>query len=151
MSEAPPPTAVTVELVGKLLDERGKSLVLYASQWTEEAEDCVQESLIALAQQAGVPCSPIAWLYRVVKHRVLNRLRSKKRRQNRELIAWQQRLERQPSQQDPTANDENRIDLIEAMSRLEPAACEVVLLHIEAGLSFTTIGEVLPNTWLTVS
>lgn len=143
MSNPQHPTASTVELVGKLLDERSNSLVLYASQWTEEAEDCVQEALIALAQQPEVPHSPVAWLYRVVKHRALNRLRSKKRRQNRESIAWEQRLVHQASTPSQNECHEDRLDLIEALNRIEPDAREVILLHIEAGLSFAMIGEVL--------
>ena len=37
---------VTPELLGRLLDEQGGALALYAAQWTEAADDCVQETLI---------------------------------------------------------------------------------------------------------
>lgn len=150
-SEPPPPPdpigqptpPESIALIGRLLDERADSLVLYASQWTDEAEDCVQEALVALAQQVPLPHSPVAWLYRVVKHRALNHIRSDKRRKRREATAWQNQLVHQTSQQDSSSQQGDRIDLLEALTRIEPEAREIVLLHIEAGLTFALIGEVL--------
>ena len=49
---------ITPELLGRLLDEQGGSLALYASQWTDAADDCVQEALIELARQRPVPIQP---------------------------------------------------------------------------------------------
>ena len=40
---------IDAELLGRLLDEHGAALALYASQWTESADDCVQEALVELA------------------------------------------------------------------------------------------------------
>ena len=46
---------IDAELLGQLLDEQGPALALYASQWTDAADDCVQEALIELARQRGGP------------------------------------------------------------------------------------------------
>ena len=67
---------IDAELLGRLLDEHGTALALYASQWTEASDDCVQEALVELARQPQVPNHPAAWLYRVVKNRALNMFRS---------------------------------------------------------------------------
>ncbi len=129
---------VSAEALGRLLDERGGSLALYASQWTTEAEDCVQEALLELARLSDKPDSPVAWLYRVVKHRAMNRGRGQRRRRRREATAWQQRL---ADQQTPADLGE-RIDLVEALARLSDGDRELVLLRVEAGLSFAEIADV---------
>ena len=52
---------IDAELLGRLLDEHGAALALYASQWTDAADDCVQEALVELARQrrsAGHTRSP---------------------------------------------------------------------------------------------
>ena len=43
------------ELLGRLLDEHGAALVLYARQWCASPDDVVQEALIQLARQPQVP------------------------------------------------------------------------------------------------
>ena len=62
------PLWITAELLGRLFDEHGGALALYAAQWTDSADDCVQEALVELARQPGAPENLRAWLYRVVKH-----------------------------------------------------------------------------------
>ena len=69
------PGPIDAELLGQLLDELGPALALYAAQWTDAADDCVQEALVELAGQTTVPDNVRAWLYRVVKHRALNAAR----------------------------------------------------------------------------
>ena len=44
------------------------------AQWTEAADDCVQEALIELARQPRVPENVVAWLYRVVRNRAVSQL-----------------------------------------------------------------------------
>ena len=78
---------VTPELLGRLLDEQGGALALYAAQWTDAADDCVQEALIELARQQTVPANPVAWLYRVVRNRAISSFRSARRRERREALA----------------------------------------------------------------
>ena len=139
-------TPVSADELSRLLDERGGSLALYASQWTVDAEDCVQEALLELARLPCVPESPVAWLYRVVKHRAMNRARGERRRRIREKTAWQQRLADRPT---PTDLGE-RIDLAEALAGLGDEDRELVLLRVEAGLSFAEIAEVVGSSSSTV-
>src|SRR5438874_10860712 len=66
---------IDAELLGRLLDEHGPALALYAAQWTDATDDCVQEAIIELARQPKSPQHVVAWLYRVVKNRALNAAR----------------------------------------------------------------------------
>ncbi len=68
---------IDAEQLGRLLDEHGAALALYASQWTDSADDCVQEALVELARQRQAPDHIVAWLYRVVKNRALNAARGR--------------------------------------------------------------------------
>jgi len=53
------PGPIDAELLGRLLDEHGPALALYASQWTDAADDCVQEALIELAGTRVAAPSPL--------------------------------------------------------------------------------------------
>src|SRR5260221_5767069 len=83
---------IDAEQLGRLLDEHGAALALYAAQWTDAADDCVQEALVELARQRQSPEHVVAWLYRVVKHRALNAARGDRRRRERESLAMAERL-----------------------------------------------------------
>src|SRR5712671_6215315 len=83
---------IDAEQLGRLLDEHGPALALYAAQWTDVADDCVQEALVELARQRQSPEHVVAWLYRVVKHRALNAARGDRRRRERELQAMAERF-----------------------------------------------------------
>src|SRR2546423_10524135 len=83
---------IDAEMLGRLLDEHGPALALYAAQWTDSADDCVQEALVELARQRPSPEHVVAWLYRVVKHRALNAARGDRRRRERESRAMAERL-----------------------------------------------------------
>src|SRR5258705_7872151 len=83
---------IDAEQLGRLLDEHGSALALYAAQWTDAADDCVQEALVELAKQRQSPQHVVAWLYRVVKHRALNAARGDRRRRERESRAMAERF-----------------------------------------------------------
>src|SRR5215211_7067168 len=83
---------IDAEHLGRLLDEHGPALALYAVQWTDAADDCVQEALVELARQRQSPEHVVAWLYRVVKHRALNAARGDRRRRERESRAMAERF-----------------------------------------------------------
>src|SRR5690606_19896024 len=84
--------AQLAELVGRVLDQHGAALALYAAQWSPTPDDCVQEALIELARTRPLPEQPVAWVYRVVKCRALNSARAQRRRNEREQAAWMSRL-----------------------------------------------------------
>ena len=44
--------AADPEFLGRLLSEQGGALALYAAQWTDAAEDCVQEALVDMLVDA---------------------------------------------------------------------------------------------------
>jgi RNA polymerase sigma factor (sigma-70 family) len=132
---------VTPELLGRLLDEQGGALALYAAQWTENADDCVQEALIELAGQKHVPASPVAWLYRVVRNRAISQFRSSRRRERREQIAWRLRPRCTAGQtgEPPAAPDTEQIAA--ALETLPDEIREVVVARTWGELNFEQIAE----------
>lgn len=132
---------IDAEQLGRLLDEHGAALALYASQWTDTADDCVQEALVELAQQPQRPRHVRAWLYRVVKNRALNMLRGAQRRRQRESHAMAERF---ALLQESTAFDRNdSLAAIEAVEKLAGDEREVVVMRIWGGLTFEEIGAAL--------
>src|SRR5213078_1306059 len=77
------------DLLGKLLDEHGAALTLYARQWCVAAEDVVQEAFIKLASQRPAPEHVLPWLYHVVRNRALTARRAQLRRHHHEQAAAQ--------------------------------------------------------------
>ncbi len=67
--------------VAQLAEQYGASLVLFARQWTRDADDAVQEALIDLIRTQKPPDDPAAWLFTTVKRKAMNQLRSESRRQ----------------------------------------------------------------------
>lgn len=128
------------ELLGRLLDEHGGALVLYASQWTETPDDCVQEALIELVKQPILPHSPVAWLFRVVRNRAISQARAAGRRKKHErhaaalLPAWSQ-----PAEEPPFTEKE----LAAAIDMLLPEHREVLVARVWGGLGFEEIAELI--------
>src|SRR3954449_7101419 len=109
---------IDAELLGRLLDEHGPALALYAAQWTDAADDCVQEALVELARQRQSPKHVIGWLYRVVKHRALNAVRGDRRRRERESRAMAERF--RGNEQPIAAGSDEVIAATDALLQLEP-------------------------------
>jgi RNA polymerase sigma-70 factor (ECF subfamily) len=132
---------IDAELLGRLLDEHGAALALYASQWTLAADDCVQEALVELARQPQPPEHTLAWLYRVVKNRALNAVRGARRRRERETRAMAERF---AAAQQPAAFDRgDSLAAIDALERLEPSERELVVMRIWGGLKYDEIAVAL--------
>jgi RNA polymerase sigma-70 factor, ECF subfamily len=129
------------ELLGRLLDEHGAALALYASQWTDSPDDCVQEALVELARQRQAPAHVVAWLYRVVKNRALNASRGARRRRERESRATADRF---AVAHQPTGFDQDdSLAAIEALQRLEAADRELVVMRIWGGLKYEEIAAAM--------
>lgn len=132
---------VTPELLGRLLDEHGGALALFAAQWTQNADDCVQEAFIELARQQKTPASPVAWLYRVVRNRAISQLRSTRRREHREQLAlrlrWHEESENAPDQ--PLGSEE----LAAALADLPDDLRECVVARLWGELSFEQLADLL--------
>jgi RNA polymerase sigma-70 factor (ECF subfamily) len=126
---------VTPELLGRLLDEHGGALALFAAQWTEVADDCVQEALVELARQPRVPDNAVAWLYRVVRNRAISQHRAARRRERREQLA----LRLRPREGDARAELTDAEELAAALESLSDDLREVVVARVWGGLNFEQI------------
>ena len=132
---------IDAELLGRLLDEHGAALALYASQWTASADDCVQEALVELACRPQLPNHPAAWLYRVVKNRALNMARGARRRRERESQAMAERFV--VAQQSTAPDRSDSLVAIEALEQLETNDRELVVMRIWGNLTYEEIGAAL--------
>jgi RNA polymerase sigma-70 factor (ECF subfamily) len=131
--------AIDAELLGRLLDRHGAALALYAAQWTETPEDCVQEAFVELARQRVLPEHVVGWLYRVVKNRALNMARGARRRREREArsIAGRFVIDQSPA----TFDQGDKATLVEALDHLAAADRELIVLRIWGGLTFEEIAS----------
>jgi RNA polymerase sigma-70 factor (ECF subfamily) len=128
---------IAPEDLGGLYREHAPALRLYARQWPEGDEDCVQEAFVKLAQQSPAPQRVLPWLYRVVRNAALNAGRRRVRRRRRETRAsvseaW-------------FASADDRIDGREAtqlLAELPLEQREVVVARIWGGLNFEDIASV---------
>ena len=131
--------------IAELFDRHGRGLALYAAQWTDLADDCVQEAFCELARQTQPPENPAAWLFRVVRNRALNMVRAETRRRRRERLAA--KLEYGASV-DKTTLD--RIVVAEAIETLPHDLREIVLLRIWSNLTLNEIATVLNSSVATM-
>ena len=75
------------ELLGSLVDRFAATLVLYARQWCDEADDVVQEAFVKLAAQRTPPENCAAWLFRTVRNGAINAGIARQRRRRHETEA----------------------------------------------------------------
>jgi RNA polymerase sigma factor (sigma-70 family) len=128
------------ELLGRLLDEHGAALALYARQWCSSPEDVVQEALIQLVRQPSVPEKLLPWLYRVVRNGAIGAARGARRRRGHEAVAAQ----RADAWFESSVGD--RIDAVLAshcVESLPPEQRETIVARLWGGLSFQEIGELM--------
>ena len=127
---------------GRLFEEHGDALVLYARQWLagSDAEDVVQQVFISLIATGDTIDHPRAWLYRSVRNAALNALRSRTRRRKREGYVAQQRNEWFDSQRDSLVD----IDQLQrALQALPDEQREAVMLKTWSGLTLEEIAGVM--------
>ena len=128
--------------LARLLSEHAAALALFAAQWTDAADDCVQEALIRLAGQAHWPDNAVAWLYRVVKNQAINQARSGDRRRRHEGLASRLR-------QEACGAEESAVDassLAAALESLDAAQREVVVAKVWGKLTLEQIAEVVGSS-----
>jgi RNA polymerase sigma-70 factor (ECF subfamily) len=132
---------IDAKQLGRLLDEHGSALALYAAQWTDAADDTVQEALVELARQRQSPDHVVAWLYRVVKHRALNAARGDRRRRERESRAMAERL---PNNEQSVAFAGDEVNAAtDALLQLEAGERELIIMRIWGNLTYEQIGAAL--------
>jgi RNA polymerase sigma-70 factor (ECF subfamily) len=134
------------ELLGRLLDEHGAALVLYARQWCDAPEDVVQEAFVKLAAQRPAPTRVVPWLFRVVRNGAISAGRAARRRRRYEAEA----AARGSAWFLPA--DAARLDgaaAAAALQTLPDDQRETVVAHLWGGLTFEQIAEltgVAPST-----
>jgi len=131
---------ITAKDLAQLLDLHANPLRLFAAQWSNSPDDCVQEAFVQLAAQPTQPDKPVAWLYQVVRRRALNDLRGSKRRFNRE----QSVARKETSVNDPSNRmmiDEEQRRIQNSLELLPAESRELIVLRIWSGLKWSEIGQ----------
>lgn len=130
---------VTPELLGRLLDEYGGALALYARRWTDQADDCVQEAFVELAGQRTAPVNPVAWLFTVVGRRAISAARRSQRRRRYEAAAAELAVLSAAT----TAGDIGVDELTAALDALPDEQRDVVIARVWGDLGFVELGQLL--------
>jgi RNA polymerase sigma-70 factor (ECF subfamily) len=130
--------AADPEYLARLLDEQGPALALFARQWTDAAEDCVQEALLELVRQRTLPDNVPAWLFRVVRNRAISRARAQQRRKRHESQAGQEL----PLVTKPGSEPEwTAAEVSAALDEIDGSLREVVVARVWGNLNFEAIAE----------
>lgn len=133
-------TWIKAEWLSGVLDRHAAPLELFASQWSDTPEDCVQEAVIELTRLPACPDNVAAWLFHVVRTRAINSCRSQTRRRRHEAMAARLiKFETDPADEPPFDADE----LAAGLEQLDEELREVVVARIWGGLGFTEIGEMI--------
>jgi RNA polymerase sigma-70 factor (ECF subfamily) len=122
--------------LGRLIDNHGGALVLYARQWSAAPEDVVQDALLALMAQVRTPEPVVPWLFRVVRNRAISAARSERRRRRREASAAPQ-----PWFHLELATGLEAAELRDALAALPLEQREVIVAHLWGGLTFEQVGQ----------
>ncbi|QEG23046.1 RNA polymerase sigma factor [Mariniblastus fucicola] len=131
---------ITASELAQLLDLHANPLRLFAAQWSNSPDDCVQEAFVQLAAQTFKPEQPLSWLYQVVRRRALNDLRGSKRRTDRERqIARPDLVTSNPADQLMVHEEHQRIQ--KSLDSLPAESRELIVLRIWSGLKWSEIGE----------
>ena len=128
---------ISPELLGRLLDEQGGALALFAAQWTDSPDDCVQEAFVQAWRSLPRFETRSAfgtWLHRIAVNTVLQQARRR-----HEVLGSGDSVEREVAEvlADPHAADPARSRDLEAaiaseqlgpLGRrpLDPGFCEAV-------------------------
>ncbi|HXM54101.1 MAG TPA: sigma-70 family RNA polymerase sigma factor [Candidatus Dormibacteraeota bacterium] len=108
-----------------------------------EAEDVAQEVFLDFHRKHRSDASYApAWLHRAAVHTALNRIRSRKRRERRELADARDRQRAVIDPQQVVEVDEDRRQVRDALSRLPAKAASVLALRY-SGLSYVEVGAAL--------
>jgi RNA polymerase sigma factor (sigma-70 family) len=133
-------TVMGPEILGRLIDQHGAALVLYARQWCAAPEDVVQEAFIKLSREKTPPLNAAGWLYRVVRNAAISAGRASRRRQEHEAAA-SHRPEAWFVAEESALLDAT--DAAAAIEKLPAEQREVIVAHLWGGLSFEQIAELM--------
>ena len=109
----------------------------------DEAEDVAQEVFVDFHRRypADVAFAP-GWLHSAAAHTALNRIRSRRRRERRELADARERPLVAPDPAQAVEVQEQRRQVRAALARLRPKAARVLALRY-SGLSYAEVGAAL--------
>ena len=135
-------TLSDAEPLTRVVHQCAAALVLYARQWLggAEADDVVQEALMALVAQPQPPDNAQAWLYRAVRNSALDAARAAERRRRREQSVALARREWFIPEPDALIDGKAAQ---QALRELNPEHREIVVLRIWGDLTFAEIAELL--------
>ena len=136
-----------IEQLAEWIDEWQEQLFRYAFYRVgsrSDAEDIVQDAFLKIFSTQNSIANPKAYLYRIVSNGCVDLLRHKSK-----LTPLEERIPTPPQSDDSDAEEEfRRIELL--LRRLPEAQCEVIRLHIHAGLKFTEIAEMTEEPVTTI-
>ena len=124
------------QLLGRLLDEHGPALELFARQWCQNPADVVQEAFLQLIRQRTLPENVVGWLYRVVRNGAITAARSTERRRRHETAAAQLHENWFDPSQPAMLNGE---DVTEALARVPLEERETIVARLWGRMSFEQI------------
>lgn len=145
MKRHTPPS--TARQLAAHVDRYAARLVLYARQICSDPEDAVQDAFLELVEQPATPENVTAWLFRVVRNRALDRVRTAARRQRKHEELF--------SNQSPwlLPSTESLLDaesVTQSLQQLETELREIITARIWGELSFEEIGELIGRSSSTV-
>src|SRR5262245_52276868 len=126
------------ERVGRLVDDHGPALVLYARQWSTSPEDIVQDAFLKLVAQRQPPSQPVAWLFRVVRNCAISASRAERRRHYHESTM----AGRATPMFLPSDDWLDAATASQALDALPIEQREVIIARLWGGLTFEEIAEV---------
>lgn len=132
-----------------VIREQERPLLRYAARIVRDhaaAQDIVQTTLIRLCTHwtalAATPERIVPWLYRTAHNAAVDHIRHEERRRRAA-----ETLAREGSSGPPSAEPDDRRRVIESeLNRLSEGEREVLLLRLDAGLSYRQIAEVTGRT-----
>lgn len=142
-----PNSKTNIEQLAEWIDQWQEQLFRYAFYRVgshSDAEDIVQDAFLKIFSVQGSIANPKAYLYRIVSNGCVDLLRHKSK-----LTPLEERMPTPPHSDASDAEEEfRRIELL--LRRLPEAQCEVIRLHIHAGLKFTEIAEMTEEPVTTI-
>lgn len=125
-------------IIREILEVHAPALQLFARQWCECPEDCIQDVVIKISKMESVPENWLPWLYRVVKNEAISLRRKSSRRQKHEQNAGR---ERQVWFCTTEEGEFDASDLSSALGQLEEMKREIITAKIWGGLTFEQIAD----------
>ncbi|HVU88377.1 MAG TPA: RNA polymerase sigma factor [Pirellulales bacterium] len=126
------------ELLTRLLDQHGATLVLYARQWCHTPEDVVQEACLQLMRETSEPANVAGWMFRVVRNGAISAGRGESRRVRHESAAARQA---RPWFEPNAGESLDARAVARDLETLPDDERETIVLRLWGGLSFEQIAE----------